>query len=361
MAMDEPLHPQTPASIDQAPRELAPAASEERADSPELAPEDCPTDTETTTRPAQRTRSPWQGRLTRREIVAGLGVTAGVVGLGVGLAVLAGSPTTPQTIGGPASQETNRSPTARSSPRPTVNPVRLAQTLEDWRTRRLTIQPAQRFQPQTGSAVVPLGVIEPAYPNPYNPSTVHLHAYLLGGEVIGKLQLFWYLGLEARDGTQFVAKLRVGPLDKAATQFSVLVMQQAQDTIAGGGTPEYPPAQLTPNALSQALPVVTGHGVVVVLIRQTLPTEAQSEGIPPALFQEINQQVSIADRFLAVDYTLLHTTSLAQVPQSDLTAIRNVIDAQPISYRTPTDGGKYPLLTQVVLRHSDQVFPKLGG
>jgi hypothetical protein len=204
-------------------------------------------------------------------------------------------------------------------------------------------------------------VVEPDYANPYNPYTVHLHAYLLGGEVIGNLQLFWYLGLESRDGTQFVAKLRVGPLDKSADQFSLPVTQQGQDGIAGGGTPEYPPAQMTPKALAQALSVLTAHCLVVVLIRQPLPPEAQGEGVPPALFTEVNQQVGIADHFLAVDYAAVHTPPLSQAPQSDLDAIRNVIDTQPIIYRTPTDGGKYPLLTQVVLRHSDQLFPKLGG
>lgn len=75
--------------------------------------------------------------------------------------------------------------------------------------------------------------------------------------------------------------------------------QQGQDSIAGGGTPDYPPAQLTPKALAQALPLLSGHCVVVVLIRQPLPPEAQGEGVPPALFTEVNQQVEIADRFLA--------------------------------------------------------------
>jgi hypothetical protein len=208
---------------------------------------------------------------------------------------------------------------------------------------------------------VPLGITEPVYPNPYTPFTAHLHAYLLGGEVIDKLQLFWYLGLESQGGSQFVAKLRVGPLDKSADQFSLQVLQQGQDSIAGGGSPDYAPAQLTPKQLAQALPVLVGHCIVVALTRQTLPPEARGEGVPSALFSEINQQVDIADHFLAVDYAVLHSTPLAQVPQRDLTTIRSVIDAQPITYRTPTDGGKYPLVTQVILRHSDALFPKLGG
>ncbi len=60
-------------------------------------------------------------------------------------------------------------------------------------------------------------------------------------------------------------------------------------------------------------------------------------------------------------YAVVHTTPLSQVPPIDLAAIHNVIDTQPITYRTPTDGGKYPLLTQIILRHSDHLFPKLGG
>ncbi len=206
--MDEPATPSDSAPTN--PQDDLPGAPEAEAPTlVELPPSQDEAPQPGISSPLPGARWHWPGHLTRRQVVAGLGLTAGVVSLGVGLTLLVHSPT--ESSLPVESRDPGTAPSPRTTPYPTISPTSLVRTLQDWRSNHLTLQPSQRFQPQTGNGVVPLGVVEPTYPNPYNPYTVHLHAYLLGGEVIGNLQLFWYLGLESRDGTQFVAKLRVGP------------------------------------------------------------------------------------------------------------------------------------------------------
>lgn len=298
----------------------------------------------------QRPMPPWR-RLTRRQLLTGAGVAVGVVAVGGGtlLALQSGAPAGPVR-----SASGSAGPTSTPLPLPSGTPVPL-QTLQAWRTRQLTARPTQRFQHHTGTSLVPLGIIEPTYPNPYNPYTAHLHVYLLGGALVTN-QLFWYMGLEARDGTQFVGKLRVGPVDQPSPALSPLVTQQSTDDIEGGPA-EDPQVSVAPRTLYQALPALVGHCVVVALTPQPLPSEA--EGVSPELRTALNQQAAISDHFLRFDFAVVHQTPFAQVPWSQLDPIRGLIDTSPLHYHTAADGARYPLLTQLTFRHSDQLFSKL--
>jgi hypothetical protein len=173
-------------------------------------------------------------------------------------------------------------------------------------------------------------------------------------------QFFLYLGLASLDGTQFVGKFRVGPVDQPLEAFGLLVTQQNTDTIEGV-PPEYPQITLAPKALYQALAALADHCIEVALLRQPLPADV--EDVPPHMRLEINQQSTISDQFLQADFAALHQTPLAQLPANALAPIRHLIDASPLTYHASTDAGRYPLLTQLTLRHSDHLFPKLvaGG
>ena len=300
--------------------------------------------------PSLRSLPAWT-HLTRRQLLTGAGVAVGVVALGGGtlLALRSGDSS------GPArSASTAAGPTSTPLPLPPGTPVP-EQTLQAWRTRQLTAQPTQRFRHHTGASLVPLGIVEPTYPNPYNPYTAHLHGYLLGGALITN-QLFWYVGLEAKDGTQFVGKLRVGPVDQPAPALSPLVTQQSTDDIEGGPADD-PQVTISPRTLYQALPALAGHCVVVALTPQPLPSDA--EGVSSDLRTALNQQAAISDRFLRFDFAVVHQTPFAQVSPSQLDPIRSLIDTTPIRYHTAADGARYPVLTQLTLRHSDQLFSKL--
>jgi hypothetical protein len=302
-------------------------------------------------------------RLTRRHLLVELGVAAGVIALGAGASLIvlsnnASTGTAQDASTTPGSD--GNSAASGSGPLPTQGRVPgLPQQLQAWRTKHLTIQPTQRFTHQRGTLIVPLGVVDQVYPNPYDPYYVHLHGYLLGGEIVAHTQLFWYLGLEAVDGTQFVGKFRVGPVDQTPQTFGVLVTQQSNDFIEGGGTADYPSIVFSPKALAQALATLTNHCVVVTLIRQTLLSDA--EGIPSKMRADINQQARIADQFAQFDVDVVRKTPFAQAPSTEVQPIHSLIDPSPIHYRSPADAVRYPLITQVVLRHSDQLFPKLSA
>lgn len=293
---------------------------------------------------------------TRRQVLSGIGVTVGVVSLGVGtFLALSASPNGPgDTQPGAAASSSAGSPVPTQGKSPTLN-----QHLQDWRTKQLVAPPAQRFSHQNGTKVVPLGVVDVLYPNPYNPYEFHLQGYLLGGEILAKNQLFWYLGLEAVDGTQFVAKFRVGPVDQAKESFGILVTEQSTDYIEGGGPTEFPATSFSPKTLAQALPVLADHCVVVTLIRQALPAEAES--VPPAMRAEINQQAKIADQFAQFDVDASQHAPFARIPSVEIAPIRAVIDETPISFRSAADVARYPLVTQLLLRQSDHLFPKLAS
>lgn len=298
----------------------------------------------------------------RRHLLIGLGVAAGVIMLGAGatLTILSSnaSPGTAQdastapSSGGGSAASGGPLPTQGSAPG-------LAQHLQVWRTKQLTVQSTQRFLHQRGTQIVPLGVVDQVYPNPYAPYYVHLHGYLLGGEVVARTQLFWYLGLEAVDGTQFVGKFRVGPVDQTPKTFGMLVTQQSTDFVEGGGTADYPGTIFSPKALAQALPTLTNHCVVVTLIRQTLP--AAAEGIPTKMRADLNQQARITDQFAQFDVDVVQHTPFAQAPSAEVGPIRSLIDPTPIQYRSAADAASYPLITQVILRHSDQLFSMLSA
>ena len=250
------------------------------------------------------------------------------------------------------------STTAGASPAPTFGTTPgLEQQLDAWRAKHLTVVPALRFTHQAGTTSVPLGVVDPMYPNPYNPYQVRLQGYLLGGEIIARTQLFWYLGLESIDGTQFVGKFRVGPTDAKAEAFGIQVTEQSSDFIEGGGTPDYPITTFAPNTLAQGLAVLAGHCLVVTLLRQMVPPDA--EEVPSTMLAEINQQAAIADHFAQVDVDVVQHMPLAQVPSAELDSIHHLIDPSPVSYHSCADATRYPLVMQVTLRHSDQLFPRL--
>jgi hypothetical protein len=232
----------------------------------------------------------------------------------------------------------------------------LDQALQAWRIKHLTAARTQRFRHRQGSAQVPLGVVEPTYPNPYNPYHGHVQGYLLGGTVVATNQLFFYLGLESLDGSQFVGKFRVGPIDQPADHFGLLVTQQSTDDIEGGAADD-PLVTLPPKAFYQALPAIVGHCIVVDCIRQALP--ARASDVPEDMLLAINQQAKISDQFLQVDFEAIHHTPLSHISASKLASIRHLFDTSAITYATSDDGARYPLVTQVVLRHSDQLFPKL--
>jgi hypothetical protein len=296
-------------------------------------------------------QQPWR-RLTRRQIVAGISVAVGVVAVGGG--ILLAMQSSPAST--PGASDSSGAPTAPSAsgPLPPSTPVPES-LLQAWRTKQLTVSPSQRFQHHSGTSLVPLGIVEPTYPNPYNPYTAHLHLYLLGGELVTN-QLFWYVGLEAQDGTQFVAKLRVGPVDQPVTAFGVQITQQSTNDVEGGPA-EDPQVNVTPRTLYQALPSLVQHCLVATLTPQPLPADA--DGISPSLRRTLNQQATITDHFLQFDFDVLHRTSFAQIPPSERTPIQGLIDTSPIRYYTAADGAHYPLITQLVFRHSDQLFSKL--
>lgn len=285
------------------------------------------------------------------------GVTAGLLALGGGatLALLAGYSPSRTTQVVPSTPPPVQTALATQTP-----PLPLDQALQAWRTKHLTATRAQRFQHRQGSAQVPLGVVEPTYPNPYNPYQGHVQGYLLGGTVVATNQFFFYLGLESLDGSQFVGKFRVGPIDEPADHFGLLVTQQSTDAIEGGAADD-PLVTLPPKAFYQALSALVGHCIVVDCIRQPLPAEA--EDIPQDMLLAINQQAKISDQFLQVDYEAIHHTPLGHISASKLASIRALIDASPITYASTEDGARYPLVTQVILRHTDQLYPKLvsGG
>src|SRR5690348_15585198 len=158
-------------------------------------------------------QQPWR-TLTRRQVLTGAGIVVGVAAIGTGttLALISGSPSN-SSSSSPLSTISSATGTPGTvGPPPAQTPVS-EDTLQAWRTKRLTIQPSQRFQHQRGTAIVPLGVVESTYPNPYNLYTIHLQGYILGGDLVARTQFFLYLGLESLDGSQFVAKVRVGPVD----------------------------------------------------------------------------------------------------------------------------------------------------
>jgi hypothetical protein len=229
-------------------------------------------------------------------------------------------------------------------------------TLQAWRTKQLTVHPGQRFKHHNGTALVPLGVIEPTYPNPYSPYEIHLQGYVLGGVLVAKTQFFMYLGLESLDGSQFVAKVRVGPVDQTSKTFGLLVVQQSTDDIEGGPA-EFPQVTLAPRALYQSLPALVDHCIEVQFIRQALPKN--QDEISATMLPEVNKQATISDQFLQTDFAAIHHIPLAQIPANTLDPIRHLIDGSPIIYHAATDTGRYPLVTQLILRQSDQLYPKL--
>jgi hypothetical protein len=203
---------------------------------------------------------------------------------------------------------------------------------------------------------VPLGVVEATYPNPYNPYHIHLQGYVLGGVLVARTQFFLYLGLESLDGSQFVAKVRVGPVDQPSKTFGLLVVQQSTDAIEGGPA-EFPQVTLAPRAIYQALPTLANHCIELVFTRQPLPTA--EEGVPAEMLPELGRQALISDQFLRVDYEAIHRTPLAALPAREVAPIRHLIDASPVIYHPATDASRYPLVTQLILRHTDQLYPKL--
>jgi hypothetical protein len=274
--------------------------------------------------------------LTRRQVVAGVSIAVGVIAGGGGF-LLAMQPhaappnaTVARTAGLPR-------PTSPAGTLPPSTPVP-ASLLDAWRTKQLTVPPTQRFQHQTGAALVPLGIIEPAYPlaNPRAPA--HLHLYLLGGELVAN-QLFWYVGLEAQDGTQFVAKLRVGPVDQPISTFGLQITQQSTDAIEGGPA-EDPLLTVTPRRLYQALPALVQHCVVVTLTPTPVPADA--DGLSTSMRTALNQQTTITNQFLQFDFDVLHRMAFAQIPSSERNPIEGVIDTSPIQYHAAADGAHYP-------------------
>ncbi len=302
-----------------------------------------------TLQPASASRWRW----TRRQSLIAVGVAAGVLVLGGGttLALLAN----PSSPGAAQAVPSTATPGQTTLPTP-ATPLPLDQALQAWRTKHLTAPRAQRFRHRQGSTQVPLGVVEPTYPNPYNLYQGHVQGYLLGGIVVATKQLFFYLGLESLDGSQFVGKFRVGPIDQTTDHFGLLVTQQSTDDIEGGAADD-PLVTLPPKAFYQALPALVGHCMVVDCIRQPLPAEA--DDVPQDMLLAINQQAKISDQFLQVDFEAIHHTPLGHISASKLAPIRSLIDASPISYASAEDGARYPLITQVLLRHADQLFPKL--
>jgi hypothetical protein len=300
---------------------------------------------------------PWR-RLTRRQMVAGVGVVAGVVAVGGGmLLALQANPSSP--VASTATRIPGRTPhlpraTSPAGPLPPSTPVPQS-VLQAWRTKQLTVPATRRFQHHTGTDVVPLGIIEPTYPNPYSPYRAHLHLYLLGGELVTN-QLFWYVGLEAQDGTQFVAKVRVGPVDQSTATFGLQVTQQSTDDIEGGPA-EAPQVSVTPRTLYQAMPSLVQHCLVVTLTPKPVPADA--DGLSSSLRSALNQQATISNQFLQFDFDVLHRTPFAQVPPSERNPIQGLIDTSSIRYHSAADGANYPLITQVVFRHSDQLYSKL--
>jgi hypothetical protein len=292
--------------------------------------------------------------LTRRQVLIGAGIVVGVAAIGTGttLALISGSPSSPSSS---SSSPTGPVPTVGLPPPQT--PVS-EDKLQAWRTKRLTVKPSQRFRHQRGTAIVPLGVVEPTYPNPYNPYTIHLQGYVLGGVLVARTQFFLYLGLESLDGSQFVAKVRVGPVDQTSKTFGLLAVQQSTDAIEGGPA-EFPQVTLAPRALYQALPALVDHCIEVVFIRQPLP--ADQDEIPQGMVSEVNKQATISDQFLQVDYEAIHRTPLAQVPANELEPIRHLLDDSSITYHSATDAGRYPVVAQLILRHSDQLYPMLAS
>jgi hypothetical protein len=292
-------------------------------------------------------------RWTRRQSLIAVGVAAGILAIGGGttLALLA-HPSSPG-----AAQAVPSTATPAQTPLPTpATPLPLDQALQAWRTKHLTATRTQRFRHRQGSAQVPLGVVEPTYPNPYNLYHGHVQGYLLGGTVVATNQLFFYLGLESLDGSQFVGKFRVGPIDQSADHFGLLVNQQSTDDIEGGAADD-PLVTLPPKAFYQALSALVGHCIVVDCIRQPLP--ARASDVPQDMLLAINQQAKISDQFLQVDYEAIHHTPLGHISASKLAPIRPLIDPSPITYTSAEDGAKYPLVTQVILRYTDQLFSKL--
>ncbi len=335
-------HPLPPEGADPVNPPLTGQAENESTPSAESAP------------PLQQPRAlhSWR-RLTRRQVVAGVGVVAGVIAVGGGvlLVLQPRASTADATVARTAGLSR---PTSPAGPLPPSTPVPES-VLHAWRTKQMTVVPAQRFQHQSGSGLVPLGIIEPAYPlaNPRAPA--HLHLYLLGGALVAN-QLFWYGGLEAQDGTQFVAKLRVGPVDQPVSAFGLQITQQSTDAIEGGPA-EDPQATVTPRRLYQAMPSLVQHCLVATLTPK--PVSADVDGLSNQQRSALNQQASIADHFLQFDFDVLHRTPFAQIPASERTPIQGLIDPSPIRYRYDTDGANYPLITQLVFRHSDQLYSKL--
>jgi hypothetical protein len=295
--------------------------------------------------------------LPRRQVLIGAGIVVGVAALGTGttLALISGSPS-----GGSAPSPASSGPSATGTTGtvglpPVQTPVS-EDTLQAWRTKRLTVQPSQRFQHQRGTVAVPLGVVEPTYPNPYNPYHIHLQGYVLGGVLVARTQCFLYLGLESLDGSQFVAKVRVGPVNQTSKTFGLLVVQQSTDAIEGGPA-EFPQVTLAPRAIYQTLPALVNHCIEVVFIRQPLP--ADQDEIPANMLPEVNKQATISDQFLQVDYEAIHRTPLAQISFNELEPIRHLIDDSAIIFHSAIDARHYPLATQFILRHADQLYPKL--
>ncbi len=359
---EDPISATPPAS------EMAPdssggaAASEPLAEAPvaapatrPLAPEDLTVtqeapDPPATSQPARY--QPWR-TFTRRQLLVGAGVVVGgaAIGTGTTLALLSGS-APPE---GAASSLSSPGTTATVGLPPPQTPAS-EDTLRAWRTKHLTVQPSQRFQHHNGTGIVPLGVLEPNYPNRFNPYHIHLQGYILGGVLVAKTQFFLYLGLESLDDSQFVAKVRVGPVDQPKERFGQIILQQTTDDIEGGPA-EFPQVSLAPKALYQALPALVDHCIEFDFIRQPLPvTEG---GVPPGMLAELNHQAIISDQFLHTDYAVIHQTPLAQLPMSDLDPIRHLIDDSPITYHPATDAGRYPLVRQLILRHTDQLYLKL--
>lgn len=279
-----------------------------------------------------------------------MGVAA--IGTGTTLALLSGD-SSPDSASSSSPSSSGTTGTAGLPPPQT--PVS-EDTLRAWRTKQLTVQPGQRFTHQRGIAPVPLGVVEATYPNPYNPYLVHLQGYVLGGVLVARTQFFLYLGLESLDGSQFVAKVRVGPVDQTNKTFGLLVVQQSTDAIEGGPA-EFPQVTLAPRAIYEALPALADHCIELVFIRQPLP--ANEQDIPPSMLVELNRQATISDQFLRVDYETIHHTPLGKLSSSELALISHLVDTSPIAYHTAADAGRYPLVTQFVLRHTDQLYPKL--
>lgn len=292
-----------------------------------------------------------RSHLTRRQVIVGSGLAAGVVAVGGGILLALQLHTAPPTAHtGP---HPFPSPTFPSGPLPPSTPVP-ASVLQAWRTKQLTVSPAQRFQHHTGASLVPLGIIEPTYPGGFQ-HTAHVHLYLLGGELVGN-QLFWYGGLEAQDGTQFVAKLRVGPVDQPVTAFGLQLIQQSTDDIEGGPAEE-PQVSVPPRTLYAAMPDLIRHCLVVTLTPQ--PASAGADGLSSQQHQALTRQAAITNQFLQFDFDVLHRTPFAQIPASERTPIQGLIDTSPIRYHSDADGAHYPLITRLVFRHSDQLYAKL--